>query len=290
MEEKKEVMQISNNQLQVHKILFNREIGWKEILLDLINTEQLNPWDIDISILAESYLARIEEYEKLDFFISSKVLMAASLLLRLKSEFVLERYIRSIDDVLFGREENSEKKESLEEFLDFEDNVPELISNTPVPRFRKITLNELIDSLNKAIVTENRRIKKTIVNQNALRQAGIALPKREFEITSKIKSLHSKLIAHFDAYKSHKKISYTRFIGEEKENRPLSFYPLLQLESNGKIWLEQESHFGEIHIWLKNVFIKSNGDPFQELKMEFNELNDKEKEKLEEVQNIENLF
>jgi len=43
---------------------------------------------------------------------------------------------------------------------------------------------------------------------------------------------------------------------------------LLQLENNKKIWLEQEKHFEEIHIWLKEVFLKHNPDPFAELKEE----------------------
>ena len=42
----------SVQQEQIHDLLFNREIGWQEIIYDLINTEQLNPWDINIIILS----------------------------------------------------------------------------------------------------------------------------------------------------------------------------------------------------------------------------------------------
>jgi hypothetical protein len=79
-----------------------------------------------------------------------------------------------------------------------------------MPRFRKVTLKELIDSLNKAINTENRRIKKAIVNQNALRETGISLPKRKYNIQNRLKHIHGKVLAHFDANKSHKKVSYTK--------------------------------------------------------------------------------
>ena len=46
----------SVKQEQIHDLLFNRYIGWQEIIYDLINTEQLDPWDIDIIILVDGYL------------------------------------------------------------------------------------------------------------------------------------------------------------------------------------------------------------------------------------------
>ena len=45
-------------QEQIHDLLFNREIGWQEIIYDLINTEQLDPWNINIIILTDKYLVR----------------------------------------------------------------------------------------------------------------------------------------------------------------------------------------------------------------------------------------
>jgi len=128
-----------------------------------------------------------------------------------------------------------------------------------------VLVQNLIDSLNKAIITENRRIKKEIVNKNALRETGISLPKRKYNIKNKLKQIHGKVIAHFEANKSHRKVSYTKVIGEDKEERALSFYPVLQLENNGEFWLEQEAHFEEIHIWLKKVFLKHNPNPYEDL-------------------------
>ena len=77
--------------------------------------------------------------------------------------------------------------------------------------------------------------------------------------------MRGKVNAHFDANVSHKKVSYTKIIGENKEERALSFFPILQLENNGEFWLEQENHFEEIHIWLKHIFLKHNPNPYQDL-------------------------
>ena len=78
---KEEILKTSVGQDQIHDLLFNREIGWQDIIYDLINTEQLDPWNIDIIILSDKYLEKIKEIEEEDFFVSSKVLLAASLLL-----------------------------------------------------------------------------------------------------------------------------------------------------------------------------------------------------------------
>jgi segregation and condensation protein A len=260
-----DVVSSSVSQEEVHGILFNKEVGWKEIIFDLINTEQLDPWDINLVLLSDKFLEKISAYEETDFFVSSKVLLAAALLLRIKSEFLLNKYVKSIDDILFGTEEVVKRQSSFER-IELDEEIPGLIPRSPLPRVKKVTLQELIDSLNKAIITENRRIKKTIVHKNALRETGLSLPRNNYNIKDKIHGLKSKIFAHFDANVSHKRVPYTKIVGDCKKERVMSFFPILQLENNGELWLEQEDHFEEIHIWLKHIFLKHNPDPYLDLK------------------------
>ena len=255
----------SVKQEQIHDILFSRDIGWQEIIYDLINTEQLDPWDVDIIILTNGYLQKVQNLEEADFFVSSKVLLAASLLLRIKSEILLNRHLKSIDEILFGKKE---EKTTKFERIELDEEIPELIPRSPVPRFKKVTLKELIEALNKAITTENRRIKKEIINRNALRETGMVLPKRKFSIKDKIKQLYSKLTNHFSDNKHHKKITYTDFIGNDKEERIIAFSPMLHLDNQKKIWLHQPEHFEEIDIWLRKIYLKHNPDPIEEIKKE----------------------
>lgn len=275
MEDKKEESNNSANnaknglvsQNQVQDLLFNREIGWQEIIYDLINTEQLDPWNVDIVILTNKYLEKIQALEEADFFISSKVLLAASLLLRIKSEILLNKYIKSIDDILFGRKD--EIKKSGIERIELEDEIPDLIPRSPMPRFRKVTLKELLESLNKAIITENRRIKKEVVNRSALIESSISLPRRTINIKDKIKEVFNRLDLHFRENKDHVKIAYSEFVGsDDRDKRIEYFYPLLLLENNHKVWLAQERHFDEIDIWMKSTYFKHNGDPYLDLREE----------------------
>ncbi|MFA5070843.1 MAG: segregation/condensation protein A [Candidatus Pacearchaeota archaeon] len=271
----------SVGQDQIHDLLFNREIGWQEIIYDLINTEQLDPWNIDIIILSDKYLDKIKEIEEADFFVSSKVLLAASLLLRIKSEILLNRYIKSIDEILFG------KKESIKvqlERIELNEDIPELIPRSPMPRFRKVSLKELMESLNKAILTENRRIKKEIVSKNTLRESSFSLPKRKFSIKDKIKEIYRDLTDWFKE-KKEDKITFENF-AKNKEEKIISFLPLLYLEDQKKIWLDQKNPFEDINIWLRDVFLEKNEDPFAELRKEAEEYEKNFKEDEEELTDV----
>jgi segregation and condensation protein A len=277
----------SVKQEQIHDLLFSREIGWQEIIYDLINTEQLDPWDINLAILTDKFLEKVQKLEETDFFISSKVLLAASLLLRIKSEILLDKYIKSIDEILFGKKE--EKKSYEMERIELDEEIPELIPRSPMPRVKKVTLQELMDALNKAITTENRRIKKEILNRSAIIQSSFSLPKRKFSIKDKIKEIFEKLSRHFEKNQDQRKIAFTDFVGENKEERIITFGSLLHLENSKKVWLEQEGHFEEIYIWLKNIYLKHNPDPFadlkEELEKEIEELDEEQKQRLEETSN-----
>lgn len=278
----------SVKQEQIHDILFNREIGWQEIIYDLINTEQLDPWDVNITVLTDKYLEKINEFEEADFFVSSKVLLAAALLLRIKSEILLNKYIKSIDEILFGKKE--EKKYAFER-IELEENIPELIPKSPMPRFRKVTLQELLESLNKAIATENRRIKKEIIKRNALREITFSLPKRKFNIKNKIRELYENLLEHFKENGKKKRVSFTEFVGEDREEKIISFSPLLHLDHQKKVWLEQEQHFGEFYIWIKETYFKHNPDPFADLKTELEkEIHEFDSEKQKRLKKINKDF
>ena len=263
-EEKSKISDKQAKQEQIHDLIFSKELGWREIIYDLINTEQLNAWDIDINKLTNKYLEKIEKLEEDNYFVSSKVLLAAALLLRIKSEVLLNQYIKSIDEILFGKKEKIIKKI---EMIDFDDEIPELIPRSPFPRFKKVTLNELVESLNKAIITEGRRIKKEIVKKNVLRETSISLPKNKYLVNDKINEIYKKLTDYFQEDKERKKISFNEIVKEDKDEKIISFHSLLHLENQQKIWLEQDEHFGEINIWLKKTYFKYN-NPFSDLREE----------------------
>jgi len=256
-------------QNQVYGIITDRKPEWQSIIYDLINSEQLDPWDIDIVVLTNKYFEKIleiDESEDYDFYISSKVLFAAALLLRIKSEFLLNRYIKSIDDVLFGNK-NEGKKEIEKIEIDFDD-LPLLMPKTPMARLKKITLPELMSALNKAMITESRRIKKEVAVKRAHKLSHVDIPEfKRIDLKDRIRQFYARILTSMKKSKGvgkdMNKLGYTNFVGLEKEEKVACFLPLLHLSNTQKLWLEQDGHLEEIWIYLYKYF-DSNRDKFIE--------------------------
>ena len=48
------------------------EISWKTIIYDLINSEKMDPWNVDISQLTKKYLERLHSLKEHDLKVSGK--------------------------------------------------------------------------------------------------------------------------------------------------------------------------------------------------------------------------
>ncbi|MEM4259270.1 MAG: segregation/condensation protein A [Candidatus Pacearchaeota archaeon] len=254
-------------QEQIHGLLFEEKLSWQQIIYDLIRTEQLDPWDIDISLLANKFLDKVRQLEEANFFVSSQVLLAASLLLRLKSEILLNRYIPSLDNVLFGKK--SEEKKYNQERIELDEEIPGLVLRTPLPRFRKVTLEELMNALGHAIRTENRRIRKVIIAKQQELETAIAFPRRKINVKDRMKLVYSKLKNIFST--SEEKLAFSKFSHRGSEEKLADFISLLHLDNQHKIWLEQHKHLDEIWILLKHLYEKQNAESLEIMKKEAEE-------------------
>lgn len=237
---------------EIYNLVTSQEVSWQAIIYDLVNTEQLNPWDVDLGLLANRYLEKIKVMEEANFLLSSKVLHAASLLLRLKSEILLQKYIKSIDEILFGKKEETFKP--IERIEIDENSLPLLYPKTPLPRYRKVTLQELMSALDKAVNTETRRIKKETSKLIQGKNIDIVLPKMKISIRDRIRDIYARIMTGFKRKQS--KISYSELTGNNKEEKLACFLPCLHLDSQQKVWLEQENHFQEIYVWLYQHYKK----------------------------------
>jgi len=258
------------NQDQFFNLITSEELSWQAIIYDLIKTEQLDPWDINLSVLAEKYVQIIQQLEDADFFISSKVLLACSLLLRLKSEILINSYIQDLNNALYGRPKD-EKRYELERIEIDENDLPILSPRTPMARHKKVTLKELMAALDHAINTENRRIKREIKGRQAQKSALTVMPRGNFvPLKVRIKSIFGIVNNHLTQGNTHMKFSH---LAPSKEERLASFVPILHLSNNGKIFLRQPVHFQDIHMTLK-----IHNDELRELEQELELLEETEEQ------------
>ena len=87
---------------------------------------------------------------------------------------------------------------------------------------------------------------KRIINARVIREA--ALPQKKIDITQLIGSIYEKIKLWF-AKKPN--LTFTELVSsDKKEDKIMTFIPLLYLSNQQKIDLNQEKPFAEIHITL----------------------------------------
>jgi segregation and condensation protein A len=249
------------NHEQFYDLITGEEVSWQALIYDLIKTEQLDPWDIDIALLAERYLSIVQQLEEANFFVSSKVLLACALLLRLKSEILNNDYIKSLDEVIYGKKED--KKQILERISLEEGELPILVPRTPMPRFRKITLDELMSALNKAIETEGRRIRRDIRAKQAERDTLSVMPRtNRVPLKNRIEEIMARITNHLTTL-SKEEITFAE-IAPSREEKIAVFLPILHLDNNEKIYTKQYNHFQDIFIRLNRYNDLEEIEPSEE--------------------------
>ncbi len=233
---------------RIFSILFSKadEVTWQSILYELVKSEQMDPWDIDVSILAQKYIDMLRSLKDHDFRVSGKVLLAAAILLKIKSTRLVGEDLSELDRLLIGVEEEMEEL-GFEETTEMHklDGIPSLIPRTPQPRKRKVSIFDLVEALEKALEVKKRRLLHSIPPLN------LEAPKKKKDVTEIIREVYGQIKSFF--FKAlGGKLTFTKLLpSESKEDKVRTFIPLLHLAQQNKIDLMQESPFGEIEILMK---------------------------------------
>lgn len=237
----------------IFDILFEQdEVTWQSLLMELVKSEHMDPWDIDISILSQKYVDLIKELQRTDLRISGKVLLAAAILLRVKANHLLVEDIAHFDNMLNDNDEDALYEENeTQGFVYDKEKYKQLrlIPRTPQPRKRKVSIYDLIDALKLALdVQEKRRLRIPKV-------VDLKLPEKKFDLTALMTQVYVRLLKRFRKDEN-KKIYFTDLVPNGNKTAKIhTFVPLLHLTNQRKLDLEQEQHLGpiEVQVIKKNI-------------------------------------
>jgi len=70
-------------------LLEKDDITWQTIIYDLVGSSKMDPWNLDVSQLTKKYIEMIKQLKEHDFRISGKIVLAAAILLKIKSNNLL---------------------------------------------------------------------------------------------------------------------------------------------------------------------------------------------------------
>ncbi len=255
---------------------------WKEVLLDLIHSNSIDPWNIDIHQLADAFMKKIKELESVDFALEANVILAAAILLKYKSE-----YLRSLSI-------DPNQQTALDDYLPDErvpiDEIPQLAFASRIPPKRQITLEELMGEMERIIkYDDENRIK---IPKGSIVDT-VDLELSEHDVDHDIDQLFQQIKQNTDAqgWSLFSKLT----TGKSMREVVYSLLCLLYLAQRQDIDIRQDDMFGEIFIKILDkksatsessapLELKETGaDQKDELNSENNESNsDEEIDQLEE--------
>ena len=199
---------------------------WQEVLENIVIEDGMNPQDINIIKLADVFTVYLQELKTFDFRIPARFILIAAILLRMKCELMLEE------------EEEKARMEAVKMPDINLENIPELTAPLVRKPIRKVTLDELIRSLNKAFEFKERKEGKEL----RMRHAVEGLIEQEEDIELRITRVYEKIFKNNE-------IKFSDLVHPWKRKEIVRvFVPLLHLETRGKVICEQEEFFKDIVI------------------------------------------
>ena len=240
---------------QLYDLIFgDEEITWQSLIYELIRSGEIDPWDVDISLLSKKFLGMLKKLKEMNFKISGKVVLASSILLKVKSMKLVNEDIANLDSLIAGTNEEDSIFYEEEDGGFIPPTVPgqeelKLYPRTPQPRKRKVSIYDLINALDKALEVRERR---KFRHDSYVGAPEVHVPTKERDITLMITDVFQAVKQFFSKNKDGNLTFSTLVPSSMREDKIYTFIPLLHLDHQRAIDLIQEKHFGEIEIRLLN--------------------------------------
>jgi segregation and condensation protein A len=234
-------------------ILDEDELSWQHIIHDLVRSEQMDPWDVDIKAITAQFLKIIRKLTELDFRVSGKMVLASAMLLKIKSKQLMEEDFTALDTLI----NTVEEPEMMDEFFGFEDEFfkedtepvkqPKIYPRTPQPRQRKVSVYDLVDALEHALDVRVRKEQRAL-DKVQIQHTQVTIPENSIDVSSLMNTLLVRIDEHFQ---SAEELMFSHLVPSgNKMDKVLTFIPLLHLTNELRVDLHQEETFSEIHIHL----------------------------------------
>jgi chromatin segregation and condensation protein Rec8/ScpA/Scc1 (kleisin family) len=219
-------------------------LTWEGTLRRL--TADMDPWDIDISLLARRYRDYLAALEELSFEIPGRMVLTCSILLRMKSDLLIELGRPVGQDGLVD-----ELALAVEDEVPWHEPADPDAFSLPLlrrPR-RRVTLEELRTALSGAMKVSRRRAERLIAHverddEEIFEQfeiGGQGIADRLRSLAERIR----KLLARSRV------VSFFRLLDRgDREERVERFFEILHLAAEGEITCTQDEFLGDILIRL----------------------------------------
>lgn len=216
----------------VLNLVYN-EATWRDLLVDLVNRNKLDPWNIDIIYIVDKYVETVKKLKVLDLRVPANIILAAAILLRMKSGLIS---MPEYEEAEMVAEEGIVRPDITVDPLNFRLRI--------APK-RKISLNELITALDEAISIKDTRT--AFIPREPI---SIPISLENFDIEAETDHIYDVIYQNADRGKMITFKQLSELAATEDVLLGL-FIPLLFLAHKERVILIQEKFFSEIIIALK---------------------------------------
>jgi segregation and condensation protein A len=213
--------------------LVNSDATWRDLLLELVERNKLDPWNIDIIDIVDKYIDTVKKLKVLDLRVPANIILAVAILLRLKSNYIsLHNYEEMGEAVGEG---DQQRPSVIIDPLNFRLRLP--------PK-RKVSLTELMSALDEAM-----RMKEAHLSYIAP-SPYVPIHLENFDMEAETEKLLDIIRDNTD--KSNMvTFSYLSRLSSIVDPLLGLFIPLLFLAHKDRVSIMQEKFFSEIIIALK---------------------------------------
>ncbi len=217
------------------------------MLYELVYSHGFDPWNIEIESLCTAYVAKIKSLKNLSLHVPANVILAASILLRLKSDAFTIKEDAPQAAAVFDEDSNFDRSQ-----------VPAISLSGRIPPQRRFTLDELTSALET--VFSKQKLKEEKMRELAsLPLPTFTLPVSDFDIDWEMEDLFSHITKATD---SENLVLFSRLAGDAQSEKIIfRFLALLHLAQGRRVRIFQEKFFGEIFIQLPELIKSTAKNP-----------------------------
>jgi segregation and condensation protein A len=207
---------------------------WKSILISLVKSERMDPWNIDVKVLAQKYLEKIKSMQHSDLRLPANAILASAILLKFKARALRLSSIEEEVDLDF--------KSLLTEEQLLGGMMPELV-NPRLVREGKVTLDQLVESIESILEKTKIKVQRELSGRN----------RPQFQIPFQGMNVNAIMEEVMHAVKKHADSTglalFSHLAQGHKPGHVIElFLGLLFLVNNGRLAAWQDSLFGEIFV------------------------------------------
>lgn len=211
---------------------------WKDVLMELVVNNKIDPWNVDIEVVADEFLKYIKQINQFDLSVPANIVLATSIILKYKADTL--RYI--FDD-------ENEEDDYTDDYLDLPPikEIPKLTMVNRIPPKRKVTLTELIDEIENVMKYDEKSERRV---KHKINYVPLVLDIKEMDAEKNIDDTYLRIKGSID---TEGWTTFSRLLDDKKPYTiVITLLSLLYLYQREEIIIKQDDIFEEIFIRFDN--------------------------------------